>query len=137
MKSTTKIVISVIILIFLTAGFYYASRTITNVTGKGILGGIIKEDESDIDRFAKCLKEKGVMVFVNEDCPVWIKQKEIFGSSVQYLDIVRCEEYGATCIEYEIKEDEFSIPTWRINNKNYLGFQTLEDLSELSGCQLQ
>ena len=137
MKSTTKVAISVIILIVLTAGFYYASRTITNVTGKGILGGIIKEDETDIDRFAKCLREKGVMVFVNEDCPAWIKQKEIFGSSVQYLDIVKCEEYGATCTEYGIEEDEFSIPTWRINNKNYLGFQTLEDLSEISGCQPQ
>ena len=133
MKSTTKIVISVIILIVLTAGFYYVTRTISAVTGKGILGGIIKEDETNIDRFAKCLSEKRIILFINEGCSYCAKQKEIFGNSIGYIDIVRCEEYGGSCTENEVD----GVPTWLINEKKYVGVQSLERLSELSGCQLQ
>jgi len=136
MNSITKVVITVIILIILTAGFYYVTKTISAVTGKSILGFVIKDDENtsegQLDGFAKCLSEKEAILFINEGCPYCAKQKEIFGNSVQYLDIVKCEEYGGTCSENKIDR----VPTWLINGEKYVGVQTLESLFEISGCVL-
>ena len=134
MKQITKFIMIIAVLVILTTAFYYASKAISSATGKSILGQVIKNNENtgSLDSFAECLAEKGVILFINEGCPYCAKQKEIFGNSVQYLDIVKCEEYGGTCSENKIDR----VPTWLINGEKYVGVQTLESLSEISGCVL-
>ena len=135
MKQIIKVVISVAILLVLTIGFYYVTKTISNVTGKSIIGWIIKQEpknSEELNSFVKCLSSKGVILFVNENCPYCRKQKDYFGNSLQYLEVIACETYGESCSENNIEH----VPTWKINGVNYAGVKSIEELSMLSGCVL-
>ncbi len=84
------------------------------------------------DEFAKCLSEKGIKMYGTNWCKYCQKQKDLFGSSFKYINFIDCDKNREECIINEIK----GYPTWRINEKNYVGLQTLEKLAELSGCSL-
>lgn len=136
MKPMIKVIITISILIALTAGFYYAGKTISAVTGKSILGWIIKEDEckdsEGLECFAKCLTDKEIILYVNPACPHCQKQKEDFGQAAGYLEIIDCSQQPEICREKEL----VGVPTWEINGKLFSGRQSLQKLSELSGCPL-
>lgn len=83
------------------------------------------------DDFAKCLTEKGVKVYGNDACQYTTKQRNMFGSSQQYLNYMKC--VGG--IECDIKKVRIT-PTWEINGTMLEGVQSFEKLAELSGCKL-
>lgn len=134
MKPVIRISLTIVILLLLVVSFYFISRTVSQITGKGILGWVINPEpenkDNALDNFAKCLTERGAELYINEGCSYCQKQKNMFGSSLQYLNIIRCEEYGAACTEKGIE----GVPTWIINREKYTGVQSLEKLSEISGC---
>ena len=88
-----------------------------------ILGGIITAAVSPgrYDDFAKCLTDKGVVMYGENWCQYTNAQKAMFGKSFQHINYVE-------------KEDLARRPTWVINGETYETVQSFQRLAELSGC---
>ena len=99
-----------------------------------VSGYFVKDDSNlnDLDRFAKCLSEKGATIYVSAYCGHCKNQKEMFGDSLEYLNLVECTENQELCQEKGI----VGVPSWIINGVKYEGVQSFEKLSELTGCSL-
>jgi glutaredoxin len=88
--------------------------------------------KANYDNFAKCLAEKGVIMYGTEWCPHCKEQKSLFDSSFQYVNYIDCDENKQKCKDAGIE----GYPTWIINNESYPGTQSLQTLSSLTGCPL-
>lgn len=113
------------------------SLIILSVTGFYFTGNFVKSEPGKYDEFAQCLTGKGVMIFGADWCSHCKNQKEIFGSSFQFVNYVECDSLGQNanpqlCAQHPIQ----GYPTWLINGKYYPGEQSLQTLSYLSGCSL-
>lgn len=79
------------------------------------------------DSFAKCLTEKGAVVYGAIDwCKYTQGQKAMFGNSWKYLNYQDFSKLPG------IKKT----PTWVINGKWYENVQSFQKLSELTGCKI-
>ena len=78
------------------------------------------------DSFAKCLTEKGAVMYGEDWCPYTQGQKTMFGKSFKYVDYHEFPELPG------IKKT----PTWVINGKWYENAQSFEKLSEVTGCKI-
>jgi uncharacterized membrane protein len=97
------------------------------------------------DSFAQCLTERGWAEYGTFWCPNCGRQKLLFGDSFQYLEYVECDPRGDDpqtdrCLIRNIEKT----PTWIRESENnateferQIGVQSLEKLSELSGCALE
>src|SRR3989344_4472606 len=47
--------------------------------------------------FAKCLTEKGAVIYGNDYCSYTIKQLNFFGKSKEFLNYVKCADNEALC----------------------------------------
>ncbi len=89
------------------------------------------------DDFAKCITEKGIVVYGAYWCPHCLNQKNIFGSSWKYVDYVECDPKGINANLQLCQEKGISgYPTWDIGGRQYAGELTLSSLAKLSGCSL-
>lgn len=90
---------------------------------------------SSNDELAKCLTDKGIELYTTSWCPHCKNQKDLFGSSVQYLKLYTCDLQDAAACE---KAGVESIPAWKFPAQQELstGTKSLEELSQLSGCPL-
>ena len=84
------------------------------------------------DDFAKCLTEQDVIMFGTDWCPHCKEQKEWFENSFQYVNYVNCDKAQQQCLTNGVK----GYPTWKINGESYPGKQPLNQLAQLSGCDL-
>ncbi len=75
------------------------------------------------DKFAKCLSEKGAVMYGEDWCPYTSGQKAMFGKSFKHVNYV---------IDPNLKER----PTWVIDGESYETVQSFERLSALTGCEL-
>ena len=75
------------------------------------------------DNFAKCLTEKGAVMYGENWCRYTNAQKGMFGKSFKYIN-------------YEVKTDLNKRPTWVINGNTYETVQSFERLSALTGCEI-
>lgn len=133
MISIKKIGLTVIILIILVIGFYYVTKTISNITGKSIFGLFVKNpDTENLDAFASCLTEKKVKMYGTDWCHYCQNQKELFGDSFKFINYINCDKKKQECITVGVE----GYPTWEINNKLYPGVQQLTKLAELTGCSI-
>jgi hypothetical protein len=82
---------------------------------------------------AKCLSERGAIMYGTDWCHFCQEQKERFGESFQFVTYVNCDYFKGRCEEAGIK----GYPSWVIYGKTYSGVQSLERLAEISGCQIQ
>ncbi len=83
--------------------------------------------------FAKCLTEKGLVVYGTDSCEWCQKQKADFKSAWQFINYANCINDPQRCLAVNIE----STPTWiSTDGKRLVGYQTLEKLSEESGCFL-
>ena len=108
-----------------------------------ILGGVLlvaiiiylyskPESYGEYDEFAQCLTEKGVVMYGTGWCSYCQRQKELFASSFKYVNFVDCDKNRQECSSAGVK----GYPTWKINAENYPGLQSLDNLAQLSGCEL-
>ncbi|MBI2548221.1 hypothetical protein HYW21_02625 [Candidatus Woesearchaeota archaeon] len=74
------------------------------------------------DEFAKCLAEKGAIMYGEDWCPYTRAQKDMFGKSFKYVN-------------YEVKTGLRVRPTWVINGEVYETVQSFDRLAELTGCR--
>lgn len=79
-----------------------------------------------VDDFAKCLKEKGAIMYGASFCQYSHAQKGMFGNSFKYVD------YRDFSEDSNVKKT----PTWIINGMYYQNVQTFDRLSALTGCSL-
>ena len=84
------------------------------------------------DDFAKCLAEKGAVIYGNDACQYTNRQLNFFGNSKKYLNYVKCSESRELCDQKGVR----STPTWEIQGQTYPQVQTFERLATLSGCKL-
>lgn len=74
------------------------------------------------DNFAKCLTEKGAVMYGEDWCKYTQAQKGMFGKSFKYIN-------------YKVKTDLRKRPTWVIDGENYETVQSFERLAALTGCK--
>ncbi len=89
-----------------------------------------------LDNFAKCLTEKGTVMYGAYWCPHCKSQKELFGESFKYIHYVECDLGGKQnpeCVEAGIE----GYPTWIYNNEKKPGELSLSELSEWTGCEIK
>ena len=128
----------IFLFVFLVLGILASACTQQNVPE-------VREDTgpSEFDDFAKCVYDNGVRMYGQYTCSVCKKQRELFGLSFQYIQEIECHPRGENpqtqlCLEKDIQKT----PTWTLEKDGQVvdklaGFQTLEILSEFSGCSLE
>ncbi len=79
---------------------------------------------SYLDDFAKCLTEKGAVMYGASWCQYTAAQKKMFGNSMKFID------YRDFSENPEVK----LTPTWFINGNKYENTQSLDKLSAITGC---
>ncbi|MFP4112248.1 MAG: hypothetical protein ACLFPQ_03530 [Candidatus Woesearchaeota archaeon] len=84
----------------------------------------------DYDSFAKCLSESGMIMYGSETCGACNSQKNLFGSSFQYVNYIDCYENRAACTNAEIQY----FPTWIYQGEKYVGVKSIQELSDITGC---
>ncbi|MFA6338770.1 MAG: protein disulfide isomerase family protein [Candidatus Paceibacterota bacterium] len=100
---------------------------------------IIKNKEknapaSTLDEFAKCLTQKGIIMYGTFWCPHCQNQKTKFEDSFKYITYIECTINFKICTNAGVN----GLPTWILSNGQKLeGEQTLEKLSEQSNCPLK
>jgi glutaredoxin len=102
-----------------------------------ILGGFLawnylKPNDNTYDNFAKCLSNKGIVMYGAKTCGHCSSQKKMFGDSFKYINYIECTDQLNLCQQNGIT----GVPAWIIDGVKYSGEQPLEKLSELSGCEL-
>jgi len=107
---------------------------VVGIVGFSVSGYFVNNGNNSgkYDNFAKCLSEKGAVVYVSQYCGHCQNQKDMFGDSFKYVNSVECTENQQLCQERGIA----GVPTWIINGLPYAGVQSFERLSELTGCPL-
>ncbi|HIG94531.1 MAG: hypothetical protein QT05_C0049G0041 [archaeon GW2011_AR13] len=120
-KNMKNIALMVLALIVITFMAYTIFNSYPRQTG-----------QLNLDEFAKCLNETGVKMYGTEWCSHCKEQKKLFGESFQFANYIDCDENKEICMTEGIQ----GYPTWKYEGKEYLGVQTLEFLSDLSGCEL-
>ena len=88
------------------------------------------------DAFAQCLTEKGAKFYGSWQCGHCSTQKTMLGSSMKYVDYVECGSLSGPVSQACIDAGVQAYPTWVINGKTYVGVQSLQTLSSLTGCSL-
>ena len=98
---------------------------------------VTSESTKETIKFAKFLKDSGVIKYSAYWCPNCLNQSELFGKQAyKELNVVECANDGKNsqtqlCIDKKIK----GFPSWEINGKIILGVLTLEELSTLTGYE--
>lgn len=99
----------------------------------------IRKRTSRLDAFAQCVGRSGTRMYGLYWCTHCADQKEMFGSSFQYVPYVECGIKGqahgelAFCTEAGIKQ----FPTWEFPDKErHEGVEPLDVLAQKTGCSL-
>ena len=98
---------------------------------------VTSESTKETIKFAKYLKDSGVIKYSAYWCHNCLNQSELFGKQAyKELNVVECANDGKNsqtqlCIDKKIK----GFPSWEINGKIILGVLTLKELSTLSGYE--
>lgn len=85
------------------------------------------------DDFAKCLTDKGIVIYGNDFCSYTQRQKTFFGKSFKQLNYVRCADDLNLCKEKGI----LVTPTWELNGQFFPEVQTFDALSAITGCSVE
>lgn len=83
------------------------------------------------DEFAKCLSDRGAIMYGTKTCPYCAKQKQMFGDSFRYVRYVECTVETEECVAAGVER----VPLWIFPNGERLeGLQQFESLSSKTGC---
>ena len=121
-SSASKIIIAVLIVAAFAAVIYLGLRKRGN----------------RLDAFAKCIASRQAKMYGAYWCPHCADQKEMFGSSFQYVPYVECgvpgsRDEGPVCKDAGIKH----FPTWQFaDGERQEGTLPLQSLGIKTGCGL-
>jgi hypothetical protein len=119
-----------------------ASKIITAVLIVAAFAAVIylalRKRGTRLDAFAKCIASKQAKMYGAYWCPHCADQKEMFGSSFQYVPYVECgvpgsRDEGPVCKDAGIKH----FPTWQFaDGERQEGTLPLQSLGTKTGCGL-
>ncbi len=99
----------------------------------------IHRHNAKLDAFAKCTAEHGAKMYGAFWCPHCKDQKELFGSSFEYVNYIECGVKGdlraqsPACKNAGISH----YPTWEFADKTRIeGNESFQSLSDRTGCAL-
>jgi len=99
-----------------------------------IIGIFIWKEKPEMseEKTARCIGQNSEL-YVQLGCSHCEKQEALFGEDYQYLTVIDCtvESQRQKCIDKDIT----GTPTWIINEEYVLGFQTIEQLKNLTHCR--
>ena len=95
-------------------------------------------EPGELDEFATCLKDKGVVFYGVFWCSHCQNQKKFFGNSARLLSYVECSTPdGRGTLEICKNKNIESYPTWEFaDGSREVGEVSLQRLAEKTGCQL-
>ena len=95
--------------------------------------------DKKLDSFARCLSQKKAHMYGVEWCPHCAEQKEMFGSSFQYVNYTDCAIPGTHTETDECKALNIKhTPTWIFSDgQRREGSLPLQELGKLTGCPLR
>lgn len=108
------------------------------VAGVG-MSFFVRSSPGQLDPFAQCLKDKGVVFYGAFWCPHCQNTKKMFGNSARLLPYVECSTPdGKSQLPVCKDKGVQSYPTWTFPNATttLTGERTLQELSDASGCAL-
>lgn len=106
------------------------SLIVISAVGLTFTGLLTADTEIDEGKLAKCLSQKGAVMYGSRGCPHCQQQKALFGDTFQHITYVECTEEREKCLEEGIT----AVPAWKINGELHTGVKTLEELAQMSGC---
>lgn len=98
----------------------------------------VSRQPGQLDGFAACLKDRGAVFYGAFWCPHCQATKSLFGRSAKLLPYVECstpdgKSQVQACTDAGVK----NYPTWIFaDGSRKVGELTLQQLSELTGCEL-
>lgn len=124
MKNKNEVIFSVIlgiVTVVIIGGFVYFNKGGSrNISREGFYEGDMSLEKmaeistcpltDDKDAFAKCLTEKGWVMYGAEWCGHCKVQKALFGDSFKYIKYIECPDNTQLCLDKEIS----GYPTWKI-----------------------
>jgi hypothetical protein len=81
--------------------------------------------------FAECVGRESIL-YVRTGCFACQKQEELFGEDYSKLNVIDCAIDSQRCSEAEI----MYTPTWIVGEERYIGYQTFEEINNITGCPL-
>ena len=79
------------------------------------------------EEIAKCIGENSIL-YTQKGCHACEYQEDLFGDNYKYLNVIDCWVDQEKCLGIK------GTPTWIINDQEYLGAKSIEQLKELTGC---
>ncbi|MEM4271583.1 MAG: hypothetical protein QXD13_00620 [Candidatus Pacearchaeota archaeon] len=80
------------------------------------------------EEVAKCLSEKGVVMYGSKYCPHCAEQKALFKDAFSLINYVECTKKPEECSGLA------GVPAWKVGESIYYGTTGLSDLAGLAGC---
>lgn len=121
-------------IIFVTAGILCAGILIFAIfNSKDVIPNNGSNDK--YNDFAKCVTDKGAILYTSNGCPHCLAQKNLLGAAIQYIKEIECTSNPKMCVDAGIS----GVPTWIIGDKKIEGFDkdlTMKELSDITGCEL-
>jgi hypothetical protein len=97
-----------------------------------------RQRHKSYDDFARCISAKGARMYGAFWCPHCEEQKELFGSSFQYVNYVECGVKGDVRAQTQVCKDAGikHYPTWEFADKSRVeGKKSFQYLSEQTTCK--
>jgi uncharacterized membrane protein YkgB len=95
-----------------------------------VLIGYLKTSTID-EQTIKCIASNSHL-YIKEGCHYCTQQETILGNYTTLFNITECTQNIQEC--ENVLGIPFSIPTWIINNQQYVGVKSLKELKSLTGC---
>lgn len=93
-----------------------------------------KKDSAYIEKLAKFMSEKGMVMFGAYWCPHCQDQKKLFGDAFKYVDYVECDEKGPNANPDECVANGIEgYPTWVYQGQQYGGYKSFSELAKIVG----
>lgn len=87
-------------------------------------------DSPDLEeQTAQCIADNSKL-YVSKTCTHCAAQKEILSEYIDKFNLIDCTESQQECIDNQIT----AVPTWIINNQQYIGVKSIEELKQLTQC---
>jgi hypothetical protein len=114
-------------------------------TDKGAFGnpsGNGDPTQEELVAFARCLTEKGWVMYSSFTCSACGAQRKAFGKAFNDIKVIECNPYAPnTQVELCLKRKIRKTPSWLLEKnekeiKRIESYQLLKSLAHASGCKL-